>query len=285
MLHSARGLNGFVIRAADGKIGHVEACYFDDERWTVRYLVVNTGSWLIGRRVLISPVAITAVDRQSHAIEVNLTRSQVAGSPDVDTAAPPSRATESGYLGYYGWPVYWTGGLAWGAAAFPGLVLAPLAGITAAERLDAPPAPAEPTADDRSHLRSTREVTGYGVMARDGEIGHVEDFLIDDVDWTIRYLAVDPKNFLPGNPVLVPPDWLAGVIWSAARVRLDHTRAEVESAPEWDPSRPLTRELEEALHRHYQRPGYWSAPSQPPVEGPADETSDDEDLSYVLPPA
>jgi hypothetical protein len=285
MLQSARSLNGFVIRATDGKIGHVEECFFDDAHWTVRYLVVNTGSWLLGRRVLISPAAVTAVDRSRHAIEVNLTRGQVADSPEIDTAEPLTRPREADYLGYFGWPLYWTGGLAWGAAAYPGLVLPPPTRITDAESLEPAPNPDEPAAEEHSQLRSTREVTGYGVIARDGEIGHVEDFLIDDAAWTIRYLAVDPKNFWPGNPVLIPPSWLAGVTWSAASVRVDHNRAEIESAPEWDPARPLTREFEEALHRHYQRPGYWSTPTDHPDADTADETSDEEDLTYVLPPA
>lgn len=284
MLQSARSLNGFVIRATDGKIGHVEECLFDDAHWTVRYLVVNTGSWLLGRRVLISPAAVTAVDRSRQAIEVNLTRSQVADSPEIDTAEPLSRSREADYLNYFGWPLYWAGGLAWGAAAYPGLVLAPPTRITDEESVETESAP-EPAAEEHSHLRSTREVTGYGVIARDGEIGHVEDFLIDDAAWTIRYLAVDPKNFWPGNPVLIPPSWLTDVTWPAASVRVDHTRAEIESAPEWDPARPLNRDFEEALHRHYQRPGYWPAPTDHPAPNTAEETSDEEDLTYVLPPA
>jgi hypothetical protein len=235
--------------------------------------------------VLISPVAITAIDRQAHAIDVNLSRDQVAASPDIDAAEPLTRRREVGYLRHFGWPLYWTGGLAWGAAAFPGLVVAPPTGIPDAEPHAAPSAPEEAEADDRSHLHAARQVTGYGVIARDGEIGHVEDFLLDDESWTIRYLAIDPKNFWPGNPVLIPPDWLVAVTWTASTVRLDHTRAEIESAPEWDPARPLTRAFEEALHRHYQRPGYWSAPDQVPEETHPEATSDEEDLTYVLPPA
>ncbi|MGV3720288.1 MAG: PRC-barrel domain-containing protein [Actinomycetota bacterium] len=285
MLQSARSLNGFIIRATDGKIGHVEECYFDDGHSAIRYLVVNTGSWLLGRRVLISPVAITAVERSRQAIEVSLTRSQVADSPEIDTAEPLTRPHEANYLGYFGWPLYWTGGLAWGAAAYPGLVIAPPSNVARLENSEPEPIADESAAEERSHLRSTREVTGYGVVARDGEIGHVEDFLIDDHAWTIRYLAVDPKNFWPGNPVLIPPSWLSDVTWSAASVRVDHTRAEIESAPEWDPARPLNREFEEALHRHYQRPGYWSTPTDLPPAATADETSDEEDLTYTLPPA
>jgi uncharacterized protein YrrD len=262
MLHSLKSLNGFVVHATDGKIGHVEDCYFDDEHWTVRYLVVNTGSWLLGRRVLISPAAVSNLERRHHAVHVNLTREQVENSPDIDTARPISRRQEAGYAGYFGWPIYWTGGMAWGAAAYPGLVMAPAARMVVEEQVEERETAAETEED--SHLRSSREVTGYGVLARDGEIGHVEDFLVDDRTWTIRYIAVDPKNFWPGPSVLIPPQWLTSVTWSAAKVRVDHTRDEIRQAPEWNPSEPISREFEARLYEHYRRQGYWEEEEQVP---------------------
>jgi hypothetical protein len=108
-------------------------------------------------------------------------------------------------------------------------------------------------------LRSTHDVSGHHVEASDGEIGHVEDFLIDDETWAIRYLIVDTKDWLPGKKVLISPKWIERVSWSEKQVVVDLTREAIRQAPEYTDSPPLTRDQEIALHRHYNRPGYWDA--------------------------
>ena len=261
MLRSAKELHGWTLHATDGDIGHVEDLYFDDQQWTVRYLVVNTGTWLFGRRVLISPHAVTGLHWDRRAIDTRLTREQVANSPDIDTEKPVSRQQEWSYFGYYGWPIYWSGGLAWGAAAYPGLVVAPPITVRDPERLGDVGAAIDQEADAShydTHLRSTTEVSGYGVVAQDGELGHVDDFLFDERSWTIRYVVVATRNFLPGRKVVVPPGWLVSVTWSAAKVRIDHPREEIRSAPEWNPAGVTDREYETRLHAHYDRTGYWA---------------------------
>jgi uncharacterized protein YrrD len=248
-------LHGWTLHATDGDIGHVEDLYFDDRHWTIRYLVVNTGTWLFGRRVLISPLGIAEVDWDRRAINTHLTCEQVANSPDIDMEQPVSRQQERSYFGYYGWPVYWSGGLAWGAAAYPGLMIGPPLTGQAADRPGDETVDASPHRD--AHLRSTGEVTGYGVLARDGDLGHVDDFLFDDHTWTLRYVAIATRNFWPGKKVVIPPQWLARVNWCASKVRIDHPREEIRAAPEWDPAASTERDYEERLHAHYARPGYW----------------------------
>lgn len=119
MLRSAEKLQGMALTASDGAIGEVSDLYFDDESWGVRYLVVNTGTWLNGRRVLVSPVAVRDVDAPTNQIFVNLTQKQVENSPDIDTRQPVSRQHESTLLSYYGYPVYWGGPFLWGAVSTP----------------------------------------------------------------------------------------------------------------------------------------------------------------------
>ncbi len=78
-------LKGFDILATDGEIGDVEELYFDDEQWAVRYIVVNNGSWLSGRQVLISPFSVTQVDRDNRKLHLCLTQDRVEKSPNIDT--------------------------------------------------------------------------------------------------------------------------------------------------------------------------------------------------------
>jgi sporulation protein YlmC with PRC-barrel domain len=232
MLQKAmKDLKGDALRARDGDVGSVRDVYFDDERWAVRYLVVDTGAWLPGKKVLISPASLSR-DRDAEAIAVNLTREQVKAAPDIDTDAPISRRLEEAHARYYGYPYYWGGPGLWGVAPTP------LAAPPAEKAQQQPPAgyrealERDKASAERSHLRSGAEVVGYAIRAADGEIGHVEDLLVDDETWAIADMVVDTRNWLPGKKVLVPPSEVAAIDWEAREVRLRLTREALQKAPE-----------------------------------------------------
>ena len=255
MMRNVKDLRGYAIRATDGVIGRVDDFYFDDEDWSIRYLVVDTGRWLSGRKVLISPIAIGSPDWMLQELPVSLTKTQVKRSPDVDTRKPVSRQHEAEYSRYYGYPHYWGGAGFWGMGAYPG---DPTAGDTIKEELRAAAAHAPRLADD-SHLRSTNVVIGYQVHATDGDIGRIDDLLVDDHTWAIRYLIVDTNRWWTGRRVLIAPRWIDDVSWSTATVSVDLTRHAIKGAPPYDPEAQLDRQREQALHDHYDRPGYWTA--------------------------
>jgi len=251
MLTNTTNLKGFAIRAEDGELGTVEEFYFDDETWAIRYLTVDTGGWLGGREVLISPISVVKADWQGRRLDVALTKKQVENSPDIDTHKPVSRQQEAEFFGYYGYPSYWSGPYMWGPAFYPaGLAYAPL-GST------------EPIADKTwkesadSHLRSTDAVMGYHMAAIDGEIGHVAGFLVDDEAWAIRYLEVATHNWWPGKKVLVSPAWIERVSWADSKVYAALSRDDIKTAPEYFEAVKITREYEIRLHLHYGQPPYW----------------------------
>ena len=251
MFINAKILSGFAINAFDGELGKVEEFYFDDESWAIRYLVVETGGWLGGRQVLISPFSITGVDMEAKRVDVSLTMDQVKNSPGIDTELPVSRQHEAEYSGYYGFPYYWGGPNLWGPAYVPsGLAIAMDTPIQAA----AEKARRE-SAD--SHLRSTESITGYTIEARDGEIGHVDGFVIDDENWLIRYVEVATRNWWPGKKVLISPRWMERISWAESRVYVGLTREAIQTGPEYVESEPLTRDYENQMHIHYGRDPYW----------------------------
>lgn len=223
---SINDMLGYGIRATDGDLGKVDEFYFDDEAWTIRYIVAETGNWLTGRKVLIAPIAFGKPDLNSRTISVNLTRSQVKNSPDIDTEKPVYRQHEAELHEYYQWP--WRGGYggSFGTTPLP---------LSEDEVLAEQEASASGLRDD-PHLRSTRQVTGYHVQAADGEIGHVEDFIVDDENWKIRSMVVDTSNWLAGKKVLLSPQWINRVEWAESRVLFNLTRESVENSPEFDPS-------------------------------------------------
>jgi PRC-barrel domain len=245
MLSKAKTLTDYKLESLDGVIGKVKEFYFDDQHWAIRYLVADTGNWLTGRQVLISPYALVAVVNEKQHIEINLTKKQIEDSPSLDSDKPVSRQFEDAYYGFYRWPAYWGGPYMWGA--YPLIVRDPDKGK-------------EYSLGEKSwdpYLRSTHDVTGHHIQAADGEIGHVEDFIIDDETWAIRYLTIDTRNWWPGKKVLVSPQWIERVSWLESKVFVNLPLESIKQAPVYTEMSLLTRDYENLLHIHYKRQGYW----------------------------
>ena len=217
MLRNTKDLIGFRIAAKDGDIGRVKDFYFDDETWTIRYLIVKTGDWLSTREVLIAPEAITDYSWESGTFSVGLTKDQVRNSPDIDTEKPVSRQQEAELAKYYPWQSYW------GTGFYPGGIW----GIVEPPPLVDPRTVREVDHTDISHedrhLRSTKKVTGYHIHATDGEVGHVNNFIFDDQTWQIAYLLVDTHNWIGGKKVLITVKHIQQVVWEDSRVVIDMT--------------------------------------------------------------
>jgi uncharacterized protein YrrD len=263
MLDTAKHLEHYAILASDGVIGHVRDVYFDDDAWVVRYLVVDTGGWLPGRKVLISPMSVTAVNVEDRVLTVSVTREQVKGSPGIDTDKPISRQHEHALLGYYGYPYYWGAGGLWGAGSFPSLLTdVSEQGVSLsahrsdiARVLEIGEAGFDPEAD--VHLRSCSAVTGYRIEASDGHMGKVKDFIVEESTWAIRYLVVNTAEWWTGPDVLVAVRWIDSVRWMDDAVTVSLTRAAVKNSPNYDEERLLDREQEMALFQHHGKTGYW----------------------------
>ncbi len=233
MLSKARTLTGYSLQSLDGEIGTAKDFYFDDRDWTIRYLVADTGEWLVSRQVLISPHSVAGVHGGQGYIAVQLTKDQIEHSPSLNRDKPVSRQFEQAYFGFYGLPMYW--GFEHGRVK---------AGQFAPTRKK----PGDPD------LRSANDVSGHHVAAVDGDIGHVEDFLIDDQTWEIRYLIVDTRDWLPGKHVLISPKWIERVSWKEKQVVVNLPREAIKQAPEYTDGSVMTQDQETALHRHYNRP-------------------------------
>jgi hypothetical protein len=244
MLRSIKSLYGFKILAQDGDIGKLSEFLFDDETWTSRYLVVDTGNWLMDKKVLVSPVVFGQPDWETKTIPVLLNRAQLEDFPGIDKDQPVSRRHQTELFKYYGWQPYFSPGGMYGVPPPPPQVT-----------MRKEPEVEEEEGDP--HLRSTREVSGYHIQATDGEIGHVDDFIADDENWMIRYLVIDTRNWLPGRKVLVSPEWITRISWEENKVFVDLEKEKIKASPEFDPSRPVNREYETIFYDYYGRPHYW----------------------------
>jgi sporulation protein YlmC with PRC-barrel domain len=245
MLTKAKTLKGYKLQGLDGEIGKVKEFYFDDHHWTIRYLVAETGNWLVDRQVLISPYALVALNKEEQYIAIDLTKKQIEDSPSLNSDKPVSRQFEEAYYGYYGWQIYWGGSNIWGPYPY-----------IRRDKIRKDSDQKKKSWDH--HLRSTQEVNSYNIQATDGEIGHVEDFVIDDETWAIRYLIIDTRNWWPGKKVLVSTQWIDRVIWSELGVFINLSRETIKQSPEYTDESLLTRDYEIGLHGHYNRQGYWT---------------------------
>jgi hypothetical protein len=235
MLLATSGVFGCTLENGSERVGTLHDLLFDDESWAVRYMVVDTGGWLDGRRVLLAPSVVEQREWPGRRLWTELTQQQVKGAPPVDTDLPVSRQNEIALADHYAWGYYW--------------------GI--------PPA-CPKQADGDPHLRSARAVIGYHIRASDGEIGHVEDLILDDEAaegalWELRYLVVDTRNWLPGRKVLIAPLWANQVSYKEKEVSLELSREQVKKSPEYAPDAPINREYEEVLFDYYGQPKYWIA--------------------------
>lgn len=245
MLWSMARLRGYGLHARDGAIGQVVTLFFDDAAWVVRYLVVDTGGWLFGRQVLIPPHVLGDIDRDAREIRVHLSREQVRNSPDVDTDKPVGRQEEGAIYGYYGWEPYW------GA---PGIAAAPGLGAVAPHGPD-DVLPHRASGDP--HLRSAKEVAGYRVHCQDQVIGHIDDVVIDDDGWHLRYFIIDTGSWLPGRKVPLPPEWVQAISWADHEILVPLSAEAIRSSPQYTDERAIDRAFEERLFAHYGRPVYW----------------------------
>jgi hypothetical protein len=253
MMFAISALEGGTVEASDGEVGTVKDILFDDEAWRIRWVVVDTGTWLTGRKVLIHPSAIEPLDLKSQrrlpmmgavgeiTLSVRLTKRQIEASPPVSENAPLSQQVESQLYEFYGWDQ------AWGASYFG-------AGETAL--LSTPSYVARVATDEGLDLRSVKTVIDAHVHATDGDIGHAENLLADDVRWDVRYLIVATSNWWFGKHVLLSPYAVDRVGWSDSEIYLNVTRDQVKSSPPWDPMKAIERIDEERLHGHYGWRGY-----------------------------
>jgi hypothetical protein len=252
MLLAISSLKGFAIEADDGRIGVVDDFLFDDRTWKLRWMVVDSGGWLTGRKVLIHPSSIGPADYTRNHLVVHLTKAQVQDSPGTLYDQPVSRQMQDGLYGYYGWDPLWGGGNYPYGLGFPASSSRPYdeGALLEGDRAEQGRDGADP------HLRSVASVAGYHIQATDGPVGHIQDFMLETGNWGIRYLVVDTKNWWPGKHVLLSPYAVRTISWGEREATVDVTREQVKASPPWEPAETIDRAYEERLHGYYGWPGY-----------------------------
>ncbi len=174
---------------------------------------------------------------------------QVKDSPDVDTDLPVSRQIEAQVHDHFGWDPYW------GAAFLPMSSASATPSVAPLYELESNPhdlarVDAQSNEDD-PHLCSIATIIGCHIHASDGEVGHVEDFLVDDAGWNIRYIKVDTRNWWPGARVLIWPYSVREIDWLGRLVYVNVSRQKIKNAPPYNPSITIDGAYEEKFLTYY----------------------------------
>jgi sporulation protein YlmC with PRC-barrel domain len=201
MERNSNSIVGYRVVTTEGEIGKVDEFYFDDETWTIRYVIVKMEEGLAGRKVLITTGSLVKDHREPGVFFVPYTKDQIMSSPVIDTDNPVSRQQENDLYWHYGGNRYWEGGLCAGG------------------------------------LRSSRSVTSFHVHAMDGECGCICDFILDDETWKLRCLVLETQPSPGGKKVLIPLGHILEMGWDDAGLYLDETVADLEKSEVFEAAR------------------------------------------------
>lgn len=250
MLRSLKDYQTYKIHAKDGNIGSVYSFLFDDLSWSVRYLVVDIGKWLEDKRVLVPPVNIIDSNWQNKNLNVKLTKKQIENSPEITEHKPVYLQKQRAKMDEYDYPI-----LLHSTDVLPNIYLTAEA-VDNSKRSNHSSGRQEIT---YPHLRSIKEIIGYSIHANNGEIGHINDFIVEDnLTWKIHYMVIDTGHWLPGKKVIVHPFWIKSINWGRKEVIVDLEIERIKNSPIFDPSEPVNREYETVLFDFYGKPRYWS---------------------------
>lgn len=258
MLRKLKNLEGFSIHGRDADLGKAKDFYFDQHRFVLRYIVVDTGGWLKHEQTLISTDAFEKINYENKEILVDLSTEELEEGPGIDKNKPVSKVMEEKVVKHFDWPLYWT-------APHPSDGPAIQAGNAMREKLFKfdELTDEEKQAEEEeieSNLRSLNEIRGYHIQAQDKEFGHLEDLFVDEENWMIRYLLIDTRNILPGKDVLIAPEWIRNISWNKEKIYVNKTKEEIKNAPEYKEEKSdylVDREYEEDLYNHYNEIKYW----------------------------
>lgn len=256
MLEKTQKLYGYTIKAEDGEAGEVVSMLFDDRDWSINYLVVDTGSWLAGRRVLLSTEAVKQVSWKNDLVISDVTKKKIKDSPTINLDKPISEQELAELHRYYGWASFRPGILPGAPVAVPGTAL-PISQTIEYQITDESRGEEHPREEMERHLRSSREVGSYRVDAEEETIGFVEDLLFETDDWTIRYFVVDAGGVLEQDRILLSRDWVRSLDWLKRDIDMAITIDAVKDAPEFGKGKSYRKEDEQVLYEHYGKDLYW----------------------------
>jgi sporulation protein YlmC with PRC-barrel domain len=242
MLIKTEDLKGFNTESIDDIQGEIYDFYFDDLFWNIQYLLIKTGGLLKEKSILMSHVVLGVpdIERQALSVKVSFQTNNKKEKPEELQTISESKEKKASEI--LNWPLSRLNLVSLDEKDLKNLINNM---VTDGK---------QHYENENLHLRSRNEVLGYHIQAKNGEIGHVDDLIIETESWKIRYLIVDTRNWLPGGKdVLISPAWIEKIKWNKNRVYIDLKKGVIENSPPYDPEAPIDDQFELKLFKYYGR--------------------------------
>ncbi|MCB0393149.1 MAG: hypothetical protein KDD25_01240 [Bdellovibrionales bacterium] len=220
MIRCLSELTGYDINAIDGKVGSCVDFLFDDQSWTVRHLVVDTGGWIPGRKVIVPPSSINRVNWKDGELDLEFNKKKLEESPSLSKDAPVSRQYEEKYYNYMGWPPYWGLGFTMRSGFNPR--------NTDIEREQSKNTIVTTT-------RSFKEVLGYEISNKEDTFGSVEDVIVSDANWKVTGFVVRLSKWLPSDRVIMPLSDIEEISWLGQSLNSLKTKEQIKALQKYSP--------------------------------------------------
>jgi hypothetical protein len=256
MLWGLKSLKKCSVVASDGKLGNFDNAFFERDRWVVPLISIKTGPWLLGRSVLLAPDFVRRIQTRNHRMQIDISKREILRHKTVDQETAISRRKDEDVRNYYGWPLFW------GYVPGPDLYY-PVTGI---HQFQFPGVAAEFTPEPKDvvlhtptgQLKDGEEILGFKVQAIDGEIGYVQDLMIDLEKWKVSYLVVETGSWFYHDRVAISTQWVRDILDLDIQLEVDLMRDTIERSPTpLDESKPWTHAQEQKLYDYYARAKHW----------------------------
>jgi sporulation protein YlmC with PRC-barrel domain len=244
MLRSCKSLEGYSLNASDGEIGHLKTIHFNDEDWSVKYLVVDIGSFWNEKKVLVLPNASYQFSWIEQNISVKLTRNQIKEALPYSSDLPVSDQHELiNKLNFKSLYLIepWSGSFLplW----FPDLKAGQALQNIVQEIGD-------------KDLRCAKTITGYQVVLKDKEFGKVEDFILDCNEWIIRDIVIDANHILHSNKKIIPVSKIKVFDTDNQKIELELSSHELLDYTDYNEHQAVNREYVIKFYDYYGRLKY-----------------------------
>lgn len=219
---------GNKLMANDGEVGVVSDMLFDDQSWFVRYFVITCGNWLDKKEILLIPSSLNLPRDESAQLSSDLTRDQIKKSPLIQSNLPVSRQFETELHSYYNWGPYWTYPIstAYGFTMY-NKDMQQRANESGLEKNSV-------KQDFDPSLRSLKAMEHRRLRSPDGELGRIEDMLIEASEARVSHLVVDTKNWWPSKNVLILTESITDISSMSDTVDTSVGKKKIQSAPSYE---------------------------------------------------
>ena len=247
---SLKEILGYNIETYDQVTGEIKDFLFDDEYWIIRYVDAGLGINLPDRRVLVPQTFLKETDWDTQNFKVTLSREGLATCPALDKFQPISRLYEEELNKHYRIANYWARNY-----NSPNNEVDKMTHFNLPDqKFNAAPKLIKENQMD-TNLRSFNEILGYDILTPDGNLGCVEDLLIDSDNWEIISIILDTSKNQPwSKKVIIASTWIEEISYMDRQIKISLAIKEVENAPEYDPLAPVNEVLEKRFYNYLGKP-------------------------------